>query len=132
MARKKKKVIAEYKFKIFTYEWDNTRYIDATLPPVTTTMDCDNIYSWAKDMYEKIRKEWLASVKLAKTYFWKCIIMFIQYKEHVNYESGLSVVKYLFSFIWNVSKREFLNCFFSNPYLLVNNGMSKCVVSIFE
>lgn len=57
MSRRKKIVISEYRFKIFKYEWDNTRYVDATLPPVTTTMDMDNIYSWAKDMYEKIVKE---------------------------------------------------------------------------
>lgn len=58
MWRKERIVIAEYRFKIFTYKWDDTRYIDATLPPVTTTMDMDNIYSRAKDMYEKIKKEW--------------------------------------------------------------------------
>lgn len=58
MWRKKRIVIAEYRLKIFKYEWDDTRYIDATLPPITTTMDCDNIYSWALDMYEKIKKEW--------------------------------------------------------------------------
>lgn len=58
MTEKKKIVIAEYKLKIFKYEWDDTRYIDVVSPPITTTADMDNIYSRAKDMYNKIKKEW--------------------------------------------------------------------------
>lgn len=52
----KKKIIGEFVFKI--YEEEGERKIETRFPKRITMLDMDNIYSYCKDVYDIIRKDY--------------------------------------------------------------------------